>query len=269
MDRIRGGYILQPRCFDRSDTSKFPPVTRELWMYLLRRVNHKEAKGYQRGQGFFNLGDIQKDLSWFIGYRREMYSKPQLTKSLRRLCDASMVETMKATRGVIITICNYSFYQDPQNYEGNNEGSTKETGRERESHTKNKNVKNEEERKENTKAPARQKKPVIIISSLDIISLGVSEVVANDFIFFRKSKKAPLTQTAWDGLTKEFQEAGLTIESGLKKMIERNWIGFEAKWLINKSFGKGNNGNGNTEERDARLQKLFAENEGIGDTFQH
>ncbi len=138
---IKGGYILQPRKIDESQVSKMPPVTRELWLYLLRKVNHKDNGRFKRGQGFFNLTDVQNDLAWHVGYRIERYSKPQLTKSLRRLHEGNMIETMKATRGIIITICNYDIYQNPENYEGNNEGNTKETRRKSSGHTKNKNDK--------------------------------------------------------------------------------------------------------------------------------
>lgn len=141
--KIRGGYILQPRCISKSDVSKMPPVTRELWNHLLRNVNHKDKGKFKRGSGFFNLGDIQEALCWYVGYRKMVYSKPQLTKSLRRLCGDNMIATAKATRGLFITICKYDFYQDPGNYEGNGEGHAKETRRKREGHTKNKNVKND------------------------------------------------------------------------------------------------------------------------------
>jgi hypothetical protein len=40
-----------------------------------------------------------------------------------------MVETAKATHGMVITVCNYDYYQNPENYEGNDEGSMKETRR--------------------------------------------------------------------------------------------------------------------------------------------
>lgn len=103
-----------------------PPITRELWLYIIRNVNHSDYKGLKRGQRHFLFSDIQIDLSWKVGFRIEKYSKPQLTKALRRLKNASMIETMKATRGIIITVCKYDYYQDPKNYEGNNEGN--ETG---------------------------------------------------------------------------------------------------------------------------------------------
>jgi hypothetical protein len=124
---IKGGYILQPRLFDKSDAAHMSPVTRELWYYLLRNVNFSDGESFKRGQNFFTLKDIQDGLSWFIGYRKSTYSKPQLTKALRRLREATMIETTKATRGVIVTVCNYSEYQNPKNYEGNAEGNTKET----------------------------------------------------------------------------------------------------------------------------------------------
>jgi len=129
MPKIKGGYILQPRIFDDSKASKMSPVTRELWFYLLRKVNHKPYNGLLEGQKFFRFSDIQEDLSWHVGYRKMVYSKPQLTKALRRLCEGNMTATAKATHGIVITICNYSQYQDPKNYEGNDEGSTKEPRR--------------------------------------------------------------------------------------------------------------------------------------------
>lgn len=140
---IKGGYILQPRCIDESEVMHNPPIDRELWAYILRRVNHADNKGIMRGQGLFRFSDIQEDLHWCVGYRKETYSKPQLTKSLRRLCEGNMIETAKETRGILITVCNYEYYQDPQNYEGNGEETTKEARRKEKGHTINKNDKND------------------------------------------------------------------------------------------------------------------------------
>lgn len=153
---IRGGYILQPRLFDGSDASRFPPVTRELWLYLLRNVSHKSNEKYKRGQGFFNLQDIRESLAWYVGYRKMTYTKSQLTKSLRRLREGNMVATTKATRGFYATICNYEYYQDPKNYEGTNEDHAKDIRRTRSGSTKNKNDKNGNKEKEYVEKPASQ-----------------------------------------------------------------------------------------------------------------
>ena len=140
---IKGGYILQPRKVDDSEIMHDSPITRELWFYLIRKVNHRTVDKFERGSGFFNLSEIADDLHWYVGYRKMKYSKSQLTKALRRLSERNMIETTKATRGIFVTVCKYAHYQDPNNYEGNDEGITKETRRSKGASTKNKNDKNE------------------------------------------------------------------------------------------------------------------------------
>ena len=79
------GYVLLARSLDDSEVAKMSPCTRELWIYLLRMVNYADNGRIKRGQGFFSLEQIQTDLEWWVGYRRVTYSKPDLTKALRRL----------------------------------------------------------------------------------------------------------------------------------------------------------------------------------------
>jgi len=144
---IAGGYILQPRSFDGSEASDLPPCAREVWLYLLRNVSHAENGKHKRGTGFFSIGEIREALSWHVGYRKEYYSKTQITKSLRRLQKCFMMDSTKASRGLHITICNYDIYQDPKNYEGTNEGIGKNLRRPRGGHTKDKNGKNDKKSK--------------------------------------------------------------------------------------------------------------------------
>lgn len=153
---ISGGYILLARRLDESDIMHEPPVVREVWLYILRKVSHKNQTKYKknckRGENFFSLADIQKDLSWSVGFRPMRYSKPQLTKAIRRLRERNMIATQKATRGIYISVLNYNFFQDPANYEGNGEKSTKETRRKHEgTHIEQecKNIKNKNSLPEN------------------------------------------------------------------------------------------------------------------------
>jgi hypothetical protein len=141
---ITGGYILQPRCIDESDFMNESPVTRELWFYLLRKVNHADNGNLKRGSGFFNYTQIAKDLGWYQGYRLKTHKKNRITKSMRRLRERTMIATVKAPRGIVVTICKYDFYQNPKNYEGTNEGTTKAPRRKRRVSTINKNDKNKE-----------------------------------------------------------------------------------------------------------------------------
>lgn len=149
---IEGGYVLQPRCFDRSDASHFPPVTRELWFYLLRNANFSNRDSTDRGEVLITLNQVMDALCWHVGYRKETYSKPQLTKSLRRLREGNMIATRKTTRGIVVTICNYDHYQTPGNYVGNDEGMAKETPRKEKGHTIHKKEKERKEGKEGKEA---------------------------------------------------------------------------------------------------------------------
>ena len=150
------------------------PITRELWFYILRNVNHSDCGKFKRGQNFFQFSEIQEGLHWYVGYRKMTYSKPQITKALRRLCEGNMTATAKATRGILITVCNYEFYQDPKNYEGNDEGSTKDQRRNLEGHTKNKNDKNDKndnKKRDNKKREKKNFSP----PSLDEVKIYFSE----------------------------------------------------------------------------------------------
>jgi hypothetical protein len=185
--KIKGGYILQPRIIDQSGIMDMPPVTRELWSYLLRKVRWKPHNGLRRGQEYFRLNEVQEDLCWYAGFRKITYSKPQLTKSLRRLREGNMIETMKATQGILITICNYEFYQDKKNYEGNDEKLTKEPRRKR----KGSNIfkEGEEGKKENIgDKPKKRFTPPTQKEVEDYISEKKYTVNAAVFVSFYESK---------------------------------------------------------------------------------
>lgn len=60
---------------------------------------------------------------------------------------------------------------------------------------------------------------------------GVSPSVWKDFLKLRKAKKAPMTETALDGIRKEAVKAGLSLERALAMCCKRGWQGFEAAWV--------------------------------------
>lgn len=62
---------------------------------------------------------------------------------------------------------------------------------------------------------------------------GVSDDVADDFIRIRKAKKAPITQTAVNGIRREADKAGLTLDQALTIACERGWQSFKAEWVAN------------------------------------
>jgi hypothetical protein len=75
----------------------------------------------------------------------------------------------------------------------------------------------------------------------DLISLGVTEQIAKDWLEVRKMKRAPLTQTALDAIIKEAAKARLTLNDAIKSCVENSWQGFKADWYLN--VNKSSNGN--------------------------
>ena len=129
---IKGGYILQPRKFDESAISKAPPHVREIWLYLVRKANHKDrivsGTVIKRGELFTSYSEIISDLSWLVGFRKEVYKPYHCETAMKTLTKAGMIAARKTTRGMIITICKYDYYQDMKNYDtdddSRNDGDT-------------------------------------------------------------------------------------------------------------------------------------------------
>lgn len=67
---------------------------------------------------------------------------------------------------------------------------------------------------------------------------GVSPSVWTDFLKLRKAKKAPMTDTALDGIRKESVKAGLSLERALALCCKRGWQGFEAAWVKDQDHEK-------------------------------
>ncbi|WP_147309716.1 hypothetical protein [Cupriavidus taiwanensis] len=65
----------------------------------------------------------------------------------------------------------------------------------------------------------------------DLVADGLTEEIAADWLAHRRSKKAPLTATAWAGVKREAQKAGWSLQAAVEKAMARGWQGFEAAWV--------------------------------------
>jgi hypothetical protein len=130
MDKIRGGYYIKARCIQDSEIAHAPPHVREIWDWLIKEANHVETKTngivLKRGQTLRSYKDIQAGLSWKIGWRTKQYMKGDIETGIKWLKQRTMITTVKTTRGMIVTVCNYDTYQLPENYETDKE-TDKET----------------------------------------------------------------------------------------------------------------------------------------------
>jgi len=146
MAKIKGGYYIKARCIQNSEIAIMPPYIREIWDWLLKEANHTDKKSngssIKRGQLIRTFKDIQEGLKWMIGWRKMTYKKWQCENAMKFLRERSMITTMKTTRGMLVTICKYDYYQNPKNYESNRRADRRTTDHKQTTDTINKNVKN-------------------------------------------------------------------------------------------------------------------------------
>ena len=60
---------------------------------------------------------------------------------------------------------------------------------------------------------------------------GVTDMVWQDWLKLRKTKKAAVTQTAVDGIEREARKAGVSLQTALETCCQRGWTGFKAEWM--------------------------------------
>ena len=145
---IHGGFYIKARKIQDSEISIAPPHVREIWDWLIKEANHSNNGNIKRGSTVRSYADIQEGLHWMVGFRKEKYSKWQCEMAMKWLRKHDMITTMKTTRGLVLTVCNYDIYQTPANYESHTKTDTKATMKPQGADTINKNVKKEKEGKE-------------------------------------------------------------------------------------------------------------------------
>jgi hypothetical protein len=152
LNNFDNGAFIVSRSIFNSDIWFKPPEYLKIWFYLFGKANHKprNIKGYtcERGQYFCDYKELSEQLEYKIGYRKKKFNESFMKNLMKYLRDSLMISTMKKPRGLLITICNYSIYQDLKCYEKTNEKTNeKTTTKPHVNQTPlsiNKNVKNEE-----------------------------------------------------------------------------------------------------------------------------
>jgi len=67
----------------------------------------------------------------------------------------------------------------------------------------------------------------------ELLKIGISKQITNDWLVVRKNKKASNTETAFNALKEEIQKSGLTPNECIKTAVEKSWSGFYYEWLLN------------------------------------
>ena len=86
----------------------------------------------------------------------------------------------------------------------------------------------------------------------------ISDSLMADFLKVRKAKRAPLTDTAVEGIRREADKAGLSMLQAITVCVENSWQGFRADWYAERQAKPAQRGATPLEsfaERDARNKR--------------
>lgn len=72
---------------------------------------------------------------------------------------------------------------------------------------------------------------------------GVSESVFQDYVKLRNKLKAPVTETAINGLKREAKKAGMNLEEVMVLCCQNGWRGFKSDWVNSKPSTDNKNRN--------------------------
>lgn len=241
------GYILESRSILNSAIWKMPPLYFKVWHFLLLKAQYTDYKGLKRGQLYTSIGEIREACSYYVGFRKETPTRKEIWSILEWLRspheedaerntkgnnERNMIVTTKATHGILVTICNFNVYQDPNFYEGNNERNTKGTmsGTRTEFEGNNINeegIKNKNKKKNNPpyKSPQGDGEMEAEVNQLPLEMRSTMF----DFIEHRKEIKKPFTARGLKMMIKKLSElSGGDSKTAVKIMeqsIANGWQG--------------------------------------------
>lgn len=133
--KIPGGATIWARqTIDSSIFKDKPDKWFKIWFFIVNYVNHKDNSFFERGKNFLN-------------YRLIAESTGATTDQIKHCIDflkrATMIATQKTTRGLIISVVKYDYYQELDNYKCDVKATPKAIEKPDKSHTINKNDKND------------------------------------------------------------------------------------------------------------------------------
>ena len=221
---------------------------RDLLIQCLLMANHKTKK-WEYGKLIFECfpGQFITSLEKLKSRCAKDVTIQNVRTALVKLEKWGFLTNHSTKTGRLITICNYSHYQDEEKTTNKdvNKALTKHQQSTNKELTTNKNDKNEKNEKNIKKTKAKK-----ILEKPD----DVNEQVWNDFVEHRKQVKAPLTETALKGIVREAKKANIATEDALIECTVRGWRGFKAEWI-----NKNNRANTNETSQRPTQHKTAAE----------
>jgi len=135
-----GATIWARKTIDSDVFTDKPDKWFKIWFYIVNRVNHSDNQRFKKGQAFIKY-------EWIT--ERTKATKHQIDHFMRWAKEAQMLATQKATRGMVVTVLKYDYYQTLDNYKSDTKSDLKAKQKRNRSDTINKNEKYEKNEKNN------------------------------------------------------------------------------------------------------------------------
>lgn len=116
-DYIPGGYILLARKMFDSWLMDKPPLYWKMWVWMIGQANWKDRGQLKKGQFITSTKEMQEAMSYMVGYRKKTPTRAEIRSSYEAFTNNHMIDHTKSTRGIVVTIENFSKYQDFKSYE--------------------------------------------------------------------------------------------------------------------------------------------------------
>ena len=139
-----GGATIWARKTIESDIFYWKPDKWfKIWFYVVNRANFEDTKLFPRGECFITYKEIIDGTG---------ATKDQVKHCLEWMREATMIATRKTTRGMVLKVLKYCYYQTLDNYYSHTKSQTEAKQKPNRSHTISKKVKNDKNDKKTIKA---------------------------------------------------------------------------------------------------------------------
>ena len=187
-----------------------------LFVHCLLRANHSNNKwrgiDIKRGSFITSLESLNRETGLSVS---------QIRTALKKLISTGELASKSQAKNRVITVLGYDSYQQDDKQTSKLLAS-KSQGSDR-IVTTNKNDKKENNDKECNKFNFKA----------ELLNLGVSKDILEDWLKVRKTKKATNTKTALNTLIGEARKAGISIHEAVQFSTVKGWAGFKASWFNN------------------------------------
>lgn len=114
--KISGGFIFASRQILNSDLFRKPDHYFKIWMWMLLKARWSDGR-LQRGQLETTINEMREVGRYLSGNCwKGTYTVGEVRAAYQYFQSTNAISITKTATGMIITICNYDTYQNPENY---------------------------------------------------------------------------------------------------------------------------------------------------------